>query len=136
MVIHEPLQKRASHENYNFDHWSAIKSSIEKVIESEINYLDEYKFTRDSGVLPEAFLSCASYFYYLVKKNKVFLKVEITLNYFFSYLKNHLLLRPKKSSKFPIRRASTRRGVESVRRSKTSSRKFESTKSPSTGSGS
>lgn len=68
MVIHEPpLHETTSHENYKLTDWSAIKTSIEKVIEMEVNYLNEYKFTRDLGVLPDALLTTASYLYYLVR---------------------------------------------------------------------
>lgn len=68
MVIHEPIYLTDDHQEttYTKSDWSAIKMSIERVVEMELNYLNEYKFTRDLDVLPDALLSCASYFYYLL----------------------------------------------------------------------
>lgn len=67
MVIHEP-RSADTHDHFNKSDWTALKGSIESVVEEELNYLHEYKFTRDCDVLPDSLLSCASYLYYLLMK--------------------------------------------------------------------
>lgn len=68
MVIHEPLIEDSTHNHYKKADWNALKDSIEKVVEQELNFLHEYKFSRDLDVLPDSLMACASYLYYLVSR--------------------------------------------------------------------
>lgn len=69
MVIHKPLLLGAQKitDEFKASDWNTILESIEATVDLEINYLNEYKFTRDLPVLAESLLSCAAYYYYLVR---------------------------------------------------------------------
>lgn len=76
MLIHEPRFTHTS-THYKRSEWTALKCSIGSVVEAEIKYLNEHKFSRDIDVLPDAICSCASYLFYLRLKQPSNDKVEV-----------------------------------------------------------